>query len=759
MVLGGEIVAGFGGAIRLEGESEYRRALQQINQSLKENASELRLVASSYDDNDRSLRTLSAKTNDLTDIYNSQNKSLDSLKSIYAQMSAEMQTQVNNHNNLVKTYEAEKQKLDEIERTAGNTTKEYKDQADKVLALSNQVAQSNRNLDENEKSMSKVRTQMNEAQSAINKTTQELEDLGKEASQSGKEAEDASKGGWTVFKGIMADLASKAIQSVISGLKQLGSAFVDVGKQALSSYSDYEQLAGGAQKIFNEMDFAQISKDAQEAYLNMGLSANDYLKVMTSVGANFASTLGDAKGYAVAKEGMQAITDFATGTGKSIDELSHKYQMITKSTSSYQSIADQFAGILPATSAGFLETAQQAGFLSDKYKKLTEVPMAEYQEALTKMLTKGVDAIGLTGNTVAEAYNTISGSVGMMKASWQNLLTGLADNNADFEMLVDNFMNTLVTPDGQGGVLGQIVPKIEKIVSSASTVIQRILPQLLQMVVPIIQNNLPVILSAVQSALTSILALLPTIMPTIQALIPDIVKSLVNDLPMIVDTGLKLIVSLINGINDAMPQLINKIPEIVTTIEKTIIKNLPAILEAGIKLVAYMIAGIYQAGAGLVQPAVELVMKVSSAIGSKISEMISAGKNLVAGIWEGISGAYTWITNKIRGWVGNVTSFIKRLFGIASPSKLFREEIGENLALGIGEGFADEMDDVSKIMADSIPTSFDLDSPKVSGARYGYDSLDMISAFKEALSQMKIELDDDEVGRFVENTVARAIYA
>ena len=135
------------------------------------------------------------------------------------------------------------------------------------------------------------------------------------------------------------------------------------------------------------------------------------------------------------------------------------------------------------------------------------------------------------------------------------------------------------------------------------------------------------------------------------------------------------------------------------------------------------------------------------------------GWNIVKGLWEGLSSSLTWIKNKIKGWVGNVVSFIKNLFGIHSPSKLFKEQIGENLALGIGEGFSDEMDDVSRMMADSIPQSFDLE-PKVTGARYGNTAeLDMISAFKTALSQMKVYLDDEEVGTFVENTVARAIYA
>lgn len=237
-------------------------------------------------------------------------------------------------------------------------------------------------------------------------------------------------------------------------------AFVAVGTAAIKAYADFEQLSGGVQKIFNEIDYATIEKDAQEAFKTMQMSANRYLEVMTTVGANFASTLGDAKGYEVAKQGMKAITDFATGTGRSVDELSEKYQMITKSTSSYQSIADQFAGILPATSAGFLEQAQAAGFLSDSYTNLTEVPMAEYQEAVTQMLTKGVDALGLTNNAANEATTTLSGSFSMLQGSWSNLLVAFANPEQDLNLAINDLKDSL------SAVADNLLPRIGEVFGS-----------------------------------------------------------------------------------------------------------------------------------------------------------------------------------------------------------------------------------------------------------------------------------------------------
>ena len=186
----------------------------------------------------------------------------------------------------------------------------------------------------------------------------------------------------------------------------------------------------------------------------MGLSANQYLAVINDVGATFAATMGDEAGYEAAKTGLKAISDYASGTGKNVDELSQKFTLITRSTSSYQSIADQFSGILPATSAGFLEQAQAAGILSDSYTQLTDVPIAEYQEAVSKMLEKGVEELGLANNTVLESETTISGSLAAMKAAADNFLVALVDDNAN----VGESFGVLAS--SVGSFLDNVIPKI-----------------------------------------------------------------------------------------------------------------------------------------------------------------------------------------------------------------------------------------------------------------------------------------------------------
>lgn len=232
-----------------------------------------------------------------------------------------------------------------------------------------------------------------------------------------------------------AKVSAAAVGAAATGLTVLA-------KQAVSEYSEYEQLAGGAEKIFNGMDTSKIISDAINARKDLQISENDYLRVMNDVGATFASTMGAEAGYDTARKGLMAISDYATGTGKNIDELSNKFTLITRSTSSYQSIADQFSGILPATSKGFLEQAQAAGFLEKKYKDLTEVPINEYQAAVADMLVVGVDALHLTGNAAMEAEKTISGSLNLMRASWKNFLTALGDKDGDIKGATKNLVDS-----------------------------------------------------------------------------------------------------------------------------------------------------------------------------------------------------------------------------------------------------------------------------------------------------------------------------
>lgn len=143
-------------------------------------------------------------------------------------------------------------------------------------------------------------------------------------------------------------------------------------------------------------------------------------------------------------------------------------------------------------------------------------------------------------------------------------------------------------------------------------------------------------------------------------------------------------------------------------------------------------------------------------------QVASIGSNIVHGIWNGISGAAGWLAGQVRSFAKGIVDGMKGALGIHSPSRVMRDEVGKYMAQGIGVGFEDEMQAVAQQMNNSIPTSFNTDISTNSNWQDGSVGdptyINLVDSFKEALSEMKIELDDEVAGKFVNRTVARAIY-
>ena len=584
---------------------------------------------------------------------------------------------------------------------------------------------------------------------------------------------DGDSKGFKSAMGGIGKIAGTAFKGVAIGATAATTAIGAIGTAAVKSFAEFEQLSGGVQKIFDEIDYAKIKKDADEAFKTMQISANQYLQLMTTVGANFASTLGDEKGYEVAKQGMKAITDFATGTGRSIDELSQKYQMITKSTSSYQSIADQFAGILPATSAEFLKQAQAAGILEEKYKKLTDVPMAEYQEAVTQMLAKGVNALGLTDNAANEAFTTLSGSLNMFKASLENLMTGLADPSQDLDVLMDNVINSATAVmDNLGPVVQTVLESLPTMISTLGTKLAQELPGLVNSILPSLADtasqlitalstslsknakslgqtalsilmtlsttfldNLPVI---IETALVLIITLaeglvqaLPELIPAVIDTVLMIVDTLLDNIDMLIDVAIDLIIALANGLIEALPKLMEKVPEIIVKLVAAIIENAPKLLTAGVELIAKLWDGLIQGYAAYFSGWGKVIYdNIIQPIKDKITEMAEIGKNIVEGLWNGIINAKDWLLKKIESFATTITQGIKDFFGIESPSKVMRDEVGkmitEGLAIGISKNTSKAIKAAKGVVEDvknafTSKEGFDIHSPSIFGEDVGYN--------------------------------------
>ena len=465
---------------------------------------------------------------------------------------------------------------------------------------------------------------------------------------------------------------------------------------SVKGFSEMEQLSGGAKKIFDEIDYSKIEKDATDAYKSMNMSAQEYLTAMNNVGATFASTMGDQKGYDTAKKGLQAISDYATGTGADINLLSEKYKMITRSTSSYLSIADQFAGLLPQTTDGFLKQAQASGFLSSKYKKLTDVPVAEYQQAITNMLEQGVDKMGLLGNTSAEAEKTISGSFLATKSALSNFISGVGSID-DVISSMTNLGNNIATA---------VIKMAPKIVDGLIQMTNALIPQ----IPPLIEKLLPTVINGATSLLNGLIKALPQIFQMIVSVLPQLIQTLLGMLPTILQVLIQMAIMSIQAVAQMLPTLIPQIVDAILQMIPILIDNLPLFIKAGYQLLIGLVTGLFNAMPTLLG----YIPKIGSSMINYFKQLPGMfrdiGGMLIRGLWNGISNYAGWVIRKIRGMGSSILRAVKGIFGVHSPSREFAW-IGKMNMVGLENG----MEDMQPKVQQAIDGMFDL-SPSLYGS-------------------------------------------
>ena len=435
-------MAGFGGSVKLTGESEYRKALSQISQSLRVVSSEMKSVSSAYGTNDANTKALANQSKQLSTALNQQKTALQNLKTQLSSMEAEYNKTKTSHNALVAQYDKEKAKLAEIGKTLGTSSTEYKNQQKVVAELESEVQKSSKTLDSQTKAMNNMRIQTANAETTVNNTAKALNKLGNETDDAAKSAEKAGDG-FTVFKGVLANLASQAITKAIEGVKRLGTAIVDVGKQAVSSQAEYEQLVGGVETLFKN-SAKEVQHYADIAYKTAGMSANEYMETVTSFSASLLQGLGGdtAKAAKIADMAIIDMSDNANKMGTSMEMIQNAYQGFAKQNFT---MLDNLKLGYGGTQAEMARLINETGVMGKSFKataqNVKEVPFDKMIEAIHKVQQN----MGITGTTALEASETISGSVASMKSAWQNLLTGIANSQLDRKQLVKNFTDSIKT--------------------------------------------------------------------------------------------------------------------------------------------------------------------------------------------------------------------------------------------------------------------------------------------------------------------------
>lgn len=610
-------------------------------------------------------------------------------------------------------------------------------------------------------------------------------------SQYDKGLADAEKKGST-FGSKLKSAMGIGVKAIGAGIATAATAIGALTKNAVEGYADFEQLVGGVETLFGAggqslQEYAKsigttvsgaedaygklmtaqetVLRNADEAYKTAGMSANEYMETVTSFSAALIGSL-DGDTLAAANAADVAIRDMSDNANKMGTDMS-------AIQSAYQGFAKQNYTMLDNLKLGYGGTKTEMERL---LKDATAISGIEYD---IDSLSDVYDAIhviqtemGITGTTAKEASSTISGSIGMMKSAWQNLVAGLGDKDADLGQLFDNLVESAET------AFENILPVAEQVLGGIAQVIEKLAPVIAEKLPGLVEEILPPLLSSATTLVNALVTALPTILTAITEALPEIIVSVTSTLadmsPQLVEAGIILTLALMQGLIEAIPVLVEKIPEIVKAIWETIKAHAPEMLDAASTLINTLLAGIGnllgkilakgkeiagKIGEGIktaaqnaLQWGRDVVNKVVQGVKNAFSSLVSAGRNLVEGIWSGISNGLGWIKEKISGWVGNVTSFIKGLFGIKSPSTVMRDQVGKFLAQGIGVGFMDEMPKVEQMMKDAMPEISGLVGSADISVKSGSNNTttEIVGLLHEILSSMgyDIVLDDGTlVGR------------
>lgn len=448
-------MASFGGAVKLTGESEYRAALRNISQRLKEVSSELKLVSSQYDKNDTSIEALTAKQTALTHRLEEQKSKLSTLREQYEKMGSEYQQNREKHEQLVASYNREKSELERIGRELGTTSPEYKKQAEVVAKLKEQVDKSTAANDQNERSMSRMRTQMNNAQTDINKTANEIKDLesqmGKSATSSGKLGESVeeagekarnAEGGFTVLKGAIANLAGNVIQSAINGVQSLVGEAIN-SSDALKKFESTMSFAG-----YDDSTIAK-AKDDMKTYADQ--TVYDLDTVANTTAQLAANGIQDYTGLTQAAGNLNAVAGGNADTFKSVALVLTQTAGAGKLTTENW---NQLADAIPGASGKLQEALQQNGAYTGNFRDA----MAQGQITADEF-NQAIMSLGFTdaAQQAATSTSTFEGAMGNMQAAVTDGLMQIYD--AIGSENVTGFINTI----SEG--VSKVIPPIKKGIS------------------------------------------------------------------------------------------------------------------------------------------------------------------------------------------------------------------------------------------------------------------------------------------------------
>lgn len=519
---------------------------------------------------------------------------------------------------------------------------------------------------------------------------QGLTDAEKKGKTFGERAGSFLKGGVAVVTGMTTAVAglSAAFVSGANKTAQYGdnvdkmSQKIGISAEAYQKW-DYVMQRAGTSVDNLKMGMKTLSQQAEqnsEDFQKLGISQEEVANL--SQEQLFEKTI---KGLANMEEGTERAVLASKLLGRAGVDLGPLLNEGSEAIEEQMEIAEKYGMVMPESavkaSAAFEDSMTTMHMTMDGLKNRL---MGDFLPSLTQV-TDGL-ALVFTGD-MSGADKIIEG------------VNGIIDG-------INQKLPKIMELGGKivSGLAQAILQSAPQLFSEGTKLISDLIGKFVEKLPEIVSIGTDIIISVIDGLTES----LPDLIDKIPQIIVSLVTALTENLPKIVESGGKILVSLVNGLITALPELIKQAPYIISQFVQAVISMLGSVLNAGSQIVSKLSEGVSNMWGSFKAKVADFVRQIPQTIKDGIAGMASIGADIVRGLWYGISGNLQWIKNLISGWIGNVKSFIKSLFGISSPSKWARDVIGDNIVKGLALGIENGEDTVQNAF-DSILPDYDGD--------------------------------------------------
>ena len=468
---------------------------------------------------------------------------------------------------------------------------------------------------------------------------------------------------------LMAD-AIKQVAQTISEVTKMG---VEYNAQIETYQTALTTLTGSAEKANKIIE--QVKKDAASTPFEVAsLVKGNQLLISTGLSAEQA------------RDDILALGNAISATGGGEEELSRmviNLQQIKNVGKASALDIKQFAyaGIdvygLLADYTG--KTREEVSDLDITYEDLTGAMKFASQEG------------GKYFNAMEKQSKTFNGQLSNLKDNFMAFL-------GEVTIPLFTFLKDEVLPIINGildGTLG-IDEGINKLTETFLNGVMSMVNSLIENLPTFLQMGINILLSLIRG----ISQALPDLIPMMVKVIMDMVNILLDNIDLIIECGVQLLLALTSGIINSLPELMSRLPEIIIKLTTKLIELAPQLWSASLRIMMALIEGMIKYIPEMISRIPQIIKSMINAFKQGLGDFINIGKNLLKGIWEGISNTKEWLVNKIKDIGKTITGAFKKIFGIHSPSKLFRDEIGKNLILGVGVAFEKDDDLINKQISD-----------------------------------------------------------